>query len=111
KDQPMQGFDAPALCDEFTGEPIKKFGMRRARAAGAEIARRGHEAPAKMMLPDAVDHDAGGERVGRTGKPGGQRRSLTQRSRPEEAHFWLGVGIGDLRCWGLSLLVSVALED
>src|SRR5206468_12328272 len=107
KDQPMHGFDAPALRDEFAGEPIEKFGLRRSRATRAEIARRGHETPTEMMLPDAVDQDAGGERVGRTGQPGGQRRSPARGGRPAEARFRLGVGIGDLS----SLLVSVALED
>src|SRR5882724_13234462 len=107
----MHGFDAPALRDEFTGEPIEKFGMRRPRAPRAEIARRGHETPTEMMLPDAVDQDAGGERVGRTGQPVGQRRSPARGRRPEEARSRLGVGIGDLRCWSWSLLVSVAIEN
>ena len=103
----MHGFDAPALRNEFTGEPIEQFGMRRSRATRAEIARSGDETPAEMMLPDAVDQDAGGERIGRTGKPGGKRRSLARGSRPVEARFRLGVGIGDLS----SLLGLVALED
>ena len=84
QDQPLHGFDAPALRNEFAGEPIEKFGMRRSRAARAEIAWRGHETPTEMMLPEAVDQDAGGERVGRTGKPVGQRRSPARGSRPEE---------------------------
>src|SRR5206468_12777097 len=107
KDQPMHGFEAPALRNEFAGEPIEKFGMRRSRAARAEIARRGHETPTEMMLPEAVDQDAGGERVGRTGKPVGQRRSPARGSRFEEVRSRLGVGIGDLS----SLLESVVLEN
>src|SRR5207247_5355248 len=109
KDQPMHGFDAPALRHEFTGEPIEEFGMRRSRATRAEIARRGHETPTEMMLPEAVDQDAGGERVGRTGKPVGKRRSPARGSRPEETRFRLGGGIGAF--WSLTLLVLVALED
>ena len=105
----MHGFEAPALRNEFAGEPIEKFGMRRSRAARAEIARRGHETPTEMMLPEAVDQDAGGERVGRTGKPVGQRRSPARGSRPEETRFRLGGGIGAF--WSLTLLVLVALED
>src|SRR5439155_24452864 len=76
-----------------------------------ENARHGHQTPAEMMLTDAVDQDAGGERVVWTGQPGGKRRSPARGSRPADARFRLGVGIWFLRCCNLSLLTSAATED
>ena len=39
----------------------------------AEVAGGGHNAPPEVLLPDAVDHHPGGERILRAGNPFGQR--------------------------------------
>src|SRR5262249_22585814 len=49
--------------------------MGRLLAARAEIVRRLHNPFAEMIFPDAVDHDAGGQRVLRVGDPVGQEFS------------------------------------
>src|SRR5262245_58358415 len=41
-------------------------------AAGAEIVRSRNESSAEMIMPHAVSHDAGGERVARIGEPFGE---------------------------------------
>ena len=40
-----------------------------ANAHVAEVARRGDEAGAEDVMPDAIHHDAGGQRVARIGEP------------------------------------------
>src|SRR5262245_21443518 len=46
--------------------------MRRLFTARAEIVRRLHDPFAEMILPDAVDHDASGQRIIRVGDPTGE---------------------------------------
>ena len=46
--------------------------MRRRSAGVAEIVGRSDDALAEMMLPDAVDHHARGQRVVGAGEPTGQ---------------------------------------
>src|SRR5262245_18266154 len=53
-------------------------------SAGAEVARRRNQSPAKVMLPDAVDHDAGGQRVGRTSQPLGKFQSSASLAVPRQ---------------------------
>ena len=42
-------------------------------AARAEVVRRLHQSLAEMILPDAIDHDASGERILLVGDPRGQQ--------------------------------------
>ena len=46
--------------------------MRGGDARFSKIVRRGDDAAAKMMLPDPVDHDAGGQGIFGAGDPSGQ---------------------------------------
>ena len=70
--QPLEVFHRPAAADEFIGEPVEQFGMRRAAAVGSEIARRIHEPGAKRVLPQPVHHHPRGERILRTRDPLGE---------------------------------------
>ena len=47
--------------------------MRRSRTARAEIGWRGDDAAAKVILPNAIHHDSGGERMRRRGNPFSER--------------------------------------
>ena len=51
---------------------IEQLGMRRPFAEQTEVARRADQASSEMMLPDAVDHDACGQRIGGIGDRSGQ---------------------------------------
>ena len=42
------------LRDEFRGQPVEQFRMRRISGTRAEIARRFHEARAEVELPDPI---------------------------------------------------------
>ena len=91
---------------QFAGQPVEQFRMRRPFAAEAEIARRGDDALAEMVLPEAIDHHAGRERMLRAGDPPGQF----------DAAFWLDFGgcqhawEGRVH-WRKLLLRVAALED
>src|SRR6266852_1991348 len=54
------------------GQVIQQFRMRRPGTELAKIPRSAHDPLAKVMLPDPVDHDASGQRIGRTGDPARQ---------------------------------------
>src|SRR5215470_9576806 len=56
-------FYAPAAFDEFNRQPVEQFGMRRALASRAEIFGRRYQSLSEILLPDAVDNDARGQRV------------------------------------------------
>ena len=74
----MQFLQAPAIGDEAMGQPVEQLGMRRLLAQLAEVARGGHQPAAEMILPDAVDDDARGERIVRLREPAGQRRAAAR---------------------------------
>ena len=57
------------MRDELVGEEVEQLGVARFVAAEAEIAGGGDEALAKVMVPEAVHDDAGGERVVGMGDP------------------------------------------
>ena len=56
------------MLDEPEGEVVEQFRVRGQFAQAAEIVDRAHEAPAEDVVPEPVDHDAGGERVVGRGK-------------------------------------------
>ena len=66
-------FQAPAGADELGGQPVEQLGMRRPAAQAAEVAGRGNQTAAEMILPDAIHHHAGGERIILGSDPLGQR--------------------------------------
>ena len=71
----MQVLQAPAVLHELDREPVEQFRVRGPFAADAEVVGRAHQALAEVPLPDAVDDDAGRERVVRRGDPLGQGRA------------------------------------
>ena len=70
EDQAVRVFliDQPSF-DELRGEPVEQLGMRRRLAHDAEVVRRAHQAFAEVVVPDAIDDDAGGQRMLRAGEP------------------------------------------
>ncbi len=60
-------------------QPIEQFRMAGRLAELAEIAGRRHQAPAEMILPDAIDDDARRQRMIRARQPIGQRRAPARR--------------------------------
>ena len=65
----MELLEAPALGDELAGEPVEEIGMGGACAVASEVVGRVRDAGPEVVLPDAVDDDAGGEGVGGAGQP------------------------------------------
>jgi hypothetical protein len=57
----VEGFDFPAVGDEFGGEVVEEFGMRGLAAEEAEVAGSIDDAGAKVMLPDTIGEHSGGE--------------------------------------------------
>src|ERR1043165_6224044 len=68
-DEPVHRFEGPTALDEARREMIEQFRMRGWLAAHAEIVGRGDETATEMILPEAVGHHAGGERVIGPGQP------------------------------------------
>ena len=62
----------PAVLDEPVGQVVEQLGVGGRLAQGAEVVDGGDDAPAEEVVPDAVDHDAGGEGVGGVDDPFGQ---------------------------------------
>ena len=75
----MHVLHAPAAADELGGQPVEQFGMRRALAHDAEIAGRADDAAAEVIMPDAIDHDARGQRIVGVGEPLRQRGAAAGR--------------------------------
>ena len=65
----MQRLEVAAVGDELSGEKIEELGMSGFGAHESEVARRGDNASAEMMLPHAVRQHAPGERILRRGDP------------------------------------------
>ena len=72
EDQPMDMLQRPAVIHEFGGEEIEQLRVRGPGAVEAEVARRVHEAGPEMVMPEAVDDDAGGQRMFLGGDPAGE---------------------------------------
>ena len=68
----VECLDGPAVVDEPGGQVIQQLGVGGLFPGGAEVVRRGDEAGAEVVLPDAVDEDAGGEGIAGTGDGAGQ---------------------------------------
>ena len=69
KDEAMDGLHAPSAFDKSQGQPVQQFRVTRRLGAQTEIARRLHEPPAEMMLPNPIHHHARGQRI-RTARHG-----------------------------------------
>jgi hypothetical protein len=55
--------DVPAAVHELAGQPVEQRGIHRRLALRAEIVEHLAEAGAEELLPQAVHHGAGGERI------------------------------------------------
>ena len=71
----MHGLHAPAPLDELGGQPVQQFRMGRGGPQLAEVSGRGHQAPAEMVLPDAVHHYPGRQGVIGLSQPPGQSQA------------------------------------
>src|SRR5499426_1930560 len=56
-------FYAPPTFDELDRQPVEQFGMGRGLASRAEIFGRRYQSLSEILLPDAIDDDAGGQGV------------------------------------------------
>ena len=58
-----QAFDIPVGLAEVAGEPVEQFRMAGQFSLRAEVVARFDEARAEQLLPEAIDGDAGSERM------------------------------------------------
>ena len=56
-------FTSQPLVHEPAGQPVEQLGMRRQPALAAEVLLRRDDAAAEVHPPDAIDGDAGGQRI------------------------------------------------
>jgi hypothetical protein len=61
--QLVDRLDPPAALHELHCQPVEQLGVRRRVAHLPEVLERRDDAAAEVLLPDAIDDDAGGERV------------------------------------------------
>src|SRR5688572_6756115 len=59
----MQFLEAPAVGDQFRGEIVEEFRVRRHLALRAEITRRADQSEAKVVGPHAIHDYARSERI------------------------------------------------
>ena len=64
--------DRPAAFDEGGGHPVEELGVARGFGHITEVIRRGHDADAEVVHPEAIHQDARGERIGATGNSQGE---------------------------------------
>ena len=76
-DGPMHLLDRPPVFHELPSQVIEQRGVCWRRAANTKVARCRYETSSKVIVPDAVDHDARSERVVRMREPVGQLQSAT----------------------------------
>ena len=77
--------------DEAAGEVIEQFGVGRPFAELAEVDWRADDPTAEMLLPDAIDHDAGRQRIVRAGDGVGEFQ--TAASLFESGRIFAGEGM------------------
>ena len=77
-DQAVHLFVAPAAVDEFHRQPVQQFGMRGRVAHFPEVVEHGSQAAPEVVIPDAVDGHARGERVVAGQDPFGERQTASR---------------------------------
>ena len=60
-DEAVQLFQGVAICTKPMGKPVEELRMARRASALSEVAGGGHDSGSKVVVPDAVDDDAGEE--------------------------------------------------
>ena len=78
----MHVLERPTASDEFAGQPIEQFGMRRPAAVVSEVGGRFDDAAAEMVVPQAVDHHAGRQRVLRLARSSWPARRVARAREP-----------------------------
>ena len=68
-DQAVHVLDAPAAVDKLVGEKIEQLGMARAVAVETKVVGGSHDSLAEVILPNAIDHHSGCQRMFRAGNP------------------------------------------
>ena len=68
----MERLEPPAVRDVPAGQPVEQLGMRRRAAVEAEVAGRGDDPLAEVVVPDPVDHHPRRQRIGRVADPARQ---------------------------------------
>ena len=68
-------FDVPSRANEFGGQPIEQFRVRRQLALSSEFLARGDKSDAKYLFPKTVDRNPGGQGVFLIHQPLGQIHS------------------------------------
>ena len=68
----------PAGADEFGGQPVEQFGMRRPFALRAEILHRLDQAGAEIHLPEAIHGHARRQRIGGIDQPFGEAQAIVR---------------------------------
>ena len=68
----MQVFHAPAVFDQFGGEPVQQFGMRGGRSLAPELENRGDQWLPEMTGPEVIDRHSGRQGILGIGDPIGQ---------------------------------------
>ena len=71
----MDRFKPPTCGDQFGGEPVQQLGVRRGLAAYTKVAGRRDQASTEVKLPQPIDNDSHGQRIGRVRQPLRQCRS------------------------------------
>ena len=83
--QLVDRLEPPAAADQLGGEPVEQFGVRRPLALRAEVAGRGDDPPAEVVLPEPVDDHPGQQVAGAgvdVGHPVRQARPAVRRPPP-----------------------------
>ena len=59
----MQVLYRPTALDKLCRQPIKKVGVRGLSSGSTEVVRSDNDPSAKVMLPYAIGHDSGRQRI------------------------------------------------
>ena len=79
EDEPVEGFDGPALADELAGQPVQQFRVSRKASHAPEIGGGSDQPSTEMVMPNPVHQHPGGQWVGGAGDPLRQGLTTTRR--------------------------------
>ena len=82
QDQALDGLDRPAFLHETVGQKIQQLGVAGPIARLAEVVYRRHDPFPKVVLPDAIDHHPGRQRIPGVDDP------VRQLQAPASLHDW-----------------------
>ena len=79
EDEPVEGFDGPALADKLAGQPIQQFRVCGKASHAPEIGGGSDQPSTEMVMPNPVHQHPGGQWVGGAGDPLRQGLPTTRR--------------------------------